>query len=173
MLTDGGYSNAEVARCEDEAITASAPIKRGAMNSERFRPTEFHYDETSDTIRCPAGQNLRPWGRRTREPRCPLPDVRLQGLSAEGAMHLRRSADHPSADRPRRPRSDAAAHLRRSQPDEDQAMISAVRPFGPPSPAFAGEGSARPPTFVNAVAQAGEGNPHSSGSTPFLKMKQP
>lgn len=67
VLTDGGYSNAaEVARCEDEAIIVSAPIKRGAMNSEHFRPTQFHYDEASDTIRCPAGQNLRPSGRHTR-----------------------------------------------------------------------------------------------------------
>lgn len=45
VLTDGGYSNAaEVARCEDEAITVSAPIRRGPMNSEHFRPTQFHYD---------------------------------------------------------------------------------------------------------------------------------
>lgn len=42
VLTDGGYSNAEeIARCEREAITVSAPIKRGAMNSEHFRPTQF------------------------------------------------------------------------------------------------------------------------------------
>ncbi len=67
VLTDGGYSNAvEVARCEDEAIIVSAPIKRGAMNSEHFRPTQFHYDEASDTIRCPAGQTLRPSGKHTR-----------------------------------------------------------------------------------------------------------
>jgi transposase len=67
VLTDGGYSNAEeVARCEAEAITVSAPIKRGAMNSEHFRPTQFVYDEASDTIRCPAGQTMRPSGIHTR-----------------------------------------------------------------------------------------------------------
>lgn len=67
VLTDGGYSNpAEVARCEDEAIIVSAPIKRGAMNSEHFRPTQFVYDEESDTIRCPGGHVLRPSGRHTR-----------------------------------------------------------------------------------------------------------
>jgi len=67
VLTDGGYSNAvEVARCEDEAIIVSAPIKRGAMNSEHFRPTQFQYDEASDTIRCPAGQILHPSGKHTR-----------------------------------------------------------------------------------------------------------
>ena len=67
VLTDGGYSNAEeVARCEREQITVSAPIKRGAMNSEHFRPTQFVYDEASDTIRCPAGQTMRPSGKHTR-----------------------------------------------------------------------------------------------------------
>ncbi len=67
VLTDGGYSNAEeVARCEQEAITVSAPIKRGAMNSEHFRPTQFVYDEVTDTIRCPAGETLRPSGKHTR-----------------------------------------------------------------------------------------------------------
>jgi transposase len=67
VLSDGGYSNAEeVARCERDAITVSAPIKRGAMNSEHFRPTQFVYDEASDTIRCPAGETLRPSGRHTR-----------------------------------------------------------------------------------------------------------
>ena len=123
VLTDGGYSNAaEVARCEAEAITVSAPIKRGAMNSEHFRPTQFHLrrDERHDPLsRRPEPA---PLGQAHTQPRGPLPDVRLQGLSAEDAMHARRSADHPSADRPRRPRSDGAAHLRRSQPDEDQAM---------------------------------------------------
>lgn len=67
VLTDGGYSNAEeVARCEREEITVSAPIKRGAMNSEHFRPTQFVYDDASDTIRCPGGQTMRPSGKHTR-----------------------------------------------------------------------------------------------------------
>jgi len=67
VLTDGGYSNAEeVARCERENIEVAAPIKRGAMNSEHFRPVQFLYDEDSDTIRCPSGQTLRPSGIHTR-----------------------------------------------------------------------------------------------------------
>lgn len=67
MLTDGGYSNAEeVARCERENIEVAAPIKRGAMNSEHFRPVQFLYDEDSDTVRCPGGQTLRPSGIHTR-----------------------------------------------------------------------------------------------------------
>lgn len=67
VLTDGGYSNAEeVARCERDAIMVSAPIKRGAMNSEHFRPSQFVYDEESDTVRCPSGQTLRRSGMHTR-----------------------------------------------------------------------------------------------------------
>jgi IS5 family transposase len=67
VLTDGGYSNAEeIARCERDDIEVAAPIKRGAMNSEHFRPVQFIYDEGSDTIRCPAGQTLRPSGVHTR-----------------------------------------------------------------------------------------------------------
>jgi hypothetical protein len=51
VLTDGGYSNAEeVARCEREEIEVAAPIKRGAMNSDHFRPAQFIYDDASDTI---------------------------------------------------------------------------------------------------------------------------
>ena len=76
VLTDGGYSNAEeVARCEREEITVSAPIKRGAMNSEHFRPTQFVYDDASDTIRCPGGRpcdrpaSIRATGRSATEPR--------------------------------------------------------------------------------------------------------
>lgn len=67
VLADGGYSNAEeIARCERENIEVAAPIKRGAMNSDHFRPVQFVYDEATDTIRCPASQTLRPSGVHTR-----------------------------------------------------------------------------------------------------------
>jgi transposase len=67
VLTDGGYSNSEeIARCERENIEVAAPIKRGAMNSEHFRPVQFLFDEDSDTVRCPAGKTLRPSGIHTR-----------------------------------------------------------------------------------------------------------
>lgn len=122
VLTDGGYSNAEeVARCESEAIIVSAPIKRGAMNTEHFRPTQFVYDDESDTIRCPAGQTLRRSGKHTRnrairyrtsackscalKPRC-TPGVqrtihRLCDQSALDRMEARIYAD-PSLMRTRR-----------------------------------------------------------------------
>jgi transposase len=106
VLTDGGYSNAaEVARCEDEAITVSAPIKRGAMNSEHFRPTQFHYDETSDTIRCPAGQNLCPSGRHTRNRAVryrtsACKDCRLKAQCTPGAQRtIHRLIDQGALDR--------------------------------------------------------------------------
>jgi hypothetical protein len=67
VLTNGGYSNAEeIARCEREGIEVPASIKRGAMNSDHFRPAQFVYDDASDTVRCPAGETLRPSGEHTR-----------------------------------------------------------------------------------------------------------
>lgn len=67
VLADGGYSNAQaVAKCERNNVEVAAPIKRGAMSTDFFRPTQFAYDEASDTIRCPAGQTLRPSGKHTR-----------------------------------------------------------------------------------------------------------
>jgi transposase/IS5 family transposase len=67
VLADGGYSNAQaIAECERDKIEVAAPIKRGAMNTEHFRPVQFAYDEASDTIRCPAGETLRPSGKHTR-----------------------------------------------------------------------------------------------------------
>lgn len=67
VLADGGYSNARaVAQCERDNVEVAAPIKRGAMSTDFFRPTQFTYDEGSDTIRCPAGETLRPSGKHTR-----------------------------------------------------------------------------------------------------------
>lgn len=67
VLADGGYSNAQaIAECERDNVEVAAPIKRGAMNTEHFRPVQFIYDEASDTIRCPAGETLRPSGKHTR-----------------------------------------------------------------------------------------------------------
>jgi hypothetical protein len=67
VLADGGYSNAQaVAQCERDNVEVAAPIKRGAMSTDFYRPTQFTYDEGSDTIRCPAGETLRPSGKHTR-----------------------------------------------------------------------------------------------------------
>jgi hypothetical protein len=37
--------------CERKHIEVAAPIKRGAMKSDHFRPAQFVYDEATDTIR--------------------------------------------------------------------------------------------------------------------------
>lgn len=67
VVADGGYSNAQaIAECERDNVEVAAPIKRGAMNTEHFRPVQFIHDEASDTIRCPAGETLRPSGKHTR-----------------------------------------------------------------------------------------------------------
>jgi hypothetical protein len=50
VLADGGYSNAQaVAQCERDHVEVAAPIKRGAMSTDFYRPTQFTYDEGSDT----------------------------------------------------------------------------------------------------------------------------
>jgi transposase len=67
VLADGGYSNAQaIAACERDNVEVAAPIKRGAMSTEHFRPVQFAYDEAPDTIRCPAGETLSPSGKHTR-----------------------------------------------------------------------------------------------------------
>jgi hypothetical protein len=67
VLADGGYSNGQaVAQCERDNVEVAAPIKRGAMSTDFFRPTQFTYDEGSDAIRCPAGETLKPSGKHTR-----------------------------------------------------------------------------------------------------------
>ena len=46
VLADGGYSNAQtVAQCERDNVEVAAPIKRGAMSTDFFRPTQFTYDD--------------------------------------------------------------------------------------------------------------------------------
>lgn len=106
VLTDGGYSNAlEVARCEADAIIVSAPIKRGAMNTEHFRPTQFVYDEESDTIRCPAGETLRPSGKHTRNRAIryrtsACKDCQLKSRCTPGAQRtIHRLVDQSALDR--------------------------------------------------------------------------
>jgi transposase len=106
VLTDGGYSNAEeIARCEREGIEVAAPIKRGAMNSDHFRPAQFIYDDASDTIRCPAGETLRPSGLHTRNRAIryrtsACPSCRLKSQCTPGAQRtIHRLVDQGALDR--------------------------------------------------------------------------
>ncbi len=63
VVADAGYSNGEqAAGCEARGIEPHVPANRG-VNSHGdgtlFERSEFHYDEASDTMRCPAGKGLR------------------------------------------------------------------------------------------------------------------
>jgi hypothetical protein len=70
------------------------PQPEGATSTDFFHPTQFIYDEATDAIRCPAGETLKPSGKHARDP---IPNIHLQGLSAEAPMHARRPEDNPSA----------------------------------------------------------------------------
>ena len=62
VVADAGYSNGEQATaCEKRGIVAHVPAVRGVNNrgdGTLFQRSDFQYDETSDTFRCPAGERL-------------------------------------------------------------------------------------------------------------------
>jgi transposase len=62
IVADAGYSNGEQAEaCESQGILPHVPANRAVNNQgdgTLFDRTEFHYDETTDTFGCPAGQTL-------------------------------------------------------------------------------------------------------------------
>jgi hypothetical protein len=62
VVADVGYSSGEqAAGCEKQGIVAHVPAKRGvnaAGDGTLFDRTEFHYEESSDSYRCPAGERL-------------------------------------------------------------------------------------------------------------------
>ena len=63
VVADAGYSNGEQAQaCEAQGIVPHVPANRNVNNQgdgSLFDRTEFHYDENTDTFRCPAQQILR------------------------------------------------------------------------------------------------------------------
>jgi transposase len=63
VVADTGYSNGEqAAQCEAQGIKPHVPANRAVNNQgdgTLFDRSEFHYDETSDTLRYPAGETLR------------------------------------------------------------------------------------------------------------------
>ena len=63
VVADAGYSNGEqAARCEEQGIEPHVPANRGvnhAGDGPLFDRSEFHYEEASDTMVCPAGERLR------------------------------------------------------------------------------------------------------------------
>lgn len=62
VVADAGYSNGEqVERCERQGIVPHVPANRAVNNQGNgtlFDRTQFQYDRTTDTFRCPAGQRL-------------------------------------------------------------------------------------------------------------------
>ena len=62
VVADAGYSNGEQAEaCEAQGIVPHVPANRAINNQgdgTLFDRTVFHYDETTDTFRCPANQTL-------------------------------------------------------------------------------------------------------------------
>src|SRR5205807_8359031 len=63
VVADAGYSNGQQAEaCEARGIVPHVPANRTVTkqgDGELFDRTEFHYDEKTDTFRCPAQQTLR------------------------------------------------------------------------------------------------------------------
>lgn len=62
VVADAGYSNGEQAEhCEKQGILPHVPANRSVNNhgdGQLFDRREFHYQETTDTFRCPADQIL-------------------------------------------------------------------------------------------------------------------
>jgi transposase len=62
LVADAGYSNGEQAEaCERQGIIAHVPAVRGVNNrgdGTLFQRSDFQYDESSDTFRCPSGERL-------------------------------------------------------------------------------------------------------------------
>jgi transposase len=63
VVADAGYSNgAQAEACEAQGILPHVPAKRGVNNKgdgTLLDRNQFHYDASSDTFSCPAGQKLR------------------------------------------------------------------------------------------------------------------
>jgi transposase len=62
VIADAGYSNGEQAEsCERQGIVPHVPANRAVNNhgdGRLFDRSEFHYDEKTDTFRCPGQQTL-------------------------------------------------------------------------------------------------------------------
>ena len=62
VVADAGYSNGEQAQaCEEAGITPYVPVQRAINNQDGgiyFDRSQFSYDKSSDSYRCPAGQTL-------------------------------------------------------------------------------------------------------------------
>jgi hypothetical protein len=115
VVADAGYSNGEQAeRCEGQGIVPQVPANRAVNNSgdgTLFDRSQFHYEENTDTFRCPVGQRL-VRKQLTRKDRAVIYVGRggLRTLSAENALyHFCATLPHATSAR-RRSATNAAAH---------------------------------------------------------------
>jgi len=62
LIADAGYSNGEQAeQCEAQGVVLHVPASRAVNNQgdgTLFDRSQFHYDESTDSYRCPANQTL-------------------------------------------------------------------------------------------------------------------
>src|SRR5512135_1411518 len=152
----GYYKGEDIQACEDASIEAyvARPQRGSAVRDGLFRKEEFRYDPTSDTYRCPGGQQLYPLYRCVKGDHttvqycnraacrgCELkPQCTADYLSAGWPLD-RRGGARPhggTAGGPTRD-SEAAARNRRAPVRQHQAMDEP----GHLSPARAGEGTGR------------------------------
>ena len=63
VVADGGYSNGRQAQaCEERGIVPCVPANRAVNNQgdgRLFDRSQFHYEEKTDTFRCPGGHTLK------------------------------------------------------------------------------------------------------------------
>ena len=72
VVADAGYSNGEqAAACEAKGMVLHVPANRSVNkqgDGTLFNSTEFNYEPETDTLRCPAGEQLRRQGRHSQTP---------------------------------------------------------------------------------------------------------
>jgi transposase len=114
IVADSQYGTAEkFLRCADRGITAHmADLKTtragSAQSAVLFAPSRFVYEAATDTYKCPAGETLRRYQRRTDKPaweykapkstccRCPL---RAQCTASKGGRRIHRFERQEELDR--------------------------------------------------------------------------
>jgi transposase len=141
VVADGGYSNGEqAAACEAQGILPHVPANRSVNNQgdgTLFDRREFHYEESSDTFLCPAGQHLQ---RHQQKAHCIVyagrPEVcgrcPLQSRCTVGARRLVKRHQHEAAlERMQQRATPEAMRLRRSTAEHPFATLK-YRIFGHP-----------------------------------------
>ena len=104
----------------------AAPIKRGAMNSDHFRPAHFAYDEWERHHSLPGRPDVTALRHPHPQPSNQVSNACLRQLPDQIKMYPWRPAHHPSACRSERARPDGGAHPYQSQPHDPPKMHGRV-----------------------------------------------